>query len=91
MTVIQNWFVGLGLIVILTKDGKLNMKFIVHLNSQEYMPNTRTSFGVGGLPRGNEYYAACLKWQLSVNLTADEIHNIGIREVNRVHKELEKV
>lgn len=59
--------------------------------SQTYIPSTRTSFGVWGLPRGEEYYAACLKWQLSVNWTADEIHEIGIREVNRVYGEMEKV
>ncbi|KAL4234368.1 hypothetical protein ACF0H5_006015 [Mactra antiquata] len=57
----------------------------------EYIPNTRQSFGVWGLARGDEYYAACLKWQLSVNLTADEIFEIGKKEVKRINGELEKI
>jgi uncharacterized protein (DUF885 family) len=58
---------------------------------QTYIPNTRSSFGVGGLPQGAEYYKACLKWQLSIDLSADEIHRMGIREVQRVHSEIQKV
>ncbi|XP_053402444.1 uncharacterized protein LOC123548403 [Mercenaria mercenaria] len=67
------------------------MKALADFITNTYIPNTRTSFGVGGLPQGAEYYKACLKWQLSVNLTADEIHEAGIREVNRVYKELQKI
>lgn len=55
------------------------------------MPRTRSSFGVGGLPSGAEYYKACLKWQLSTDVTADEVHQQGLREVNRVYIEIQKV
>lgn len=58
---------------------------------QTYMPRTRSSFGVGGLPSGAEYYKACLKWQLSTDVTADEVHQQGLREVNRVYIEIQKV
>ncbi|XP_060563219.1 uncharacterized protein LOC132722711 isoform X1 [Ruditapes philippinarum] len=67
------------------------IKELADFMENTYKPNTRATFGVGGLPRGEEYYQACLKWQLSVDLTADEIHEAGIREVNRVYKELQKI
>ncbi|XP_053402915.1 uncharacterized protein LOC123549895 [Mercenaria mercenaria] len=67
------------------------IKNLAEFLKNTYIPNTRTTFGVGGLPKGAEYYQACLKWQLSVDMTADEIHKIGIREVNRVYDEIQKI
>jgi uncharacterized protein (DUF885 family) len=58
---------------------------------QTYMLNTRSTFGVGGFPQGLDYYKACLKWQLSVDMTPDEIHEKGISEVNRVNREIQNV
>lgn len=55
------------------------------------MQNTRATLGVHGLPDGLDYYAANLKWQLSIDVSADEIHEIGKREVERVYKEQAKV
>ncbi|XP_060572475.1 uncharacterized protein LOC132730537 isoform X2 [Ruditapes philippinarum] len=56
-----------------------------------YMLNTRSTFGVEGFPQGLDYYKACLKWQLSVDMTPDEIHEKGISEVNRVNREIQNI
>ena len=55
------------------------------------MPMTRKSVGISSLPNGAEYYQACLKWHLSVDMTADEIHQLGKEEVERIYEEMQKV
>lgn len=50
----------------------------------EYLPKTRDSIGASSLPNGKAYYAACLRFHTTTNLSADEIHNIGKVEVARI-------
>lgn len=47
-----------------------------------------TDDGVWKLPKGAEYYAYQLKLMTTTNLTADEIHDIGLSEMDRIHKEM---
>ncbi|MEP0189328.1 MAG: DUF885 domain-containing protein [Erythrobacter sp.] len=47
-----------------------------------------TDDGVWRLPNGDAYYAALLKSYTTTDLSADEIHNIGLREVTRIHGEM---
>ncbi|QFU77902.1 DUF885 domain-containing protein [Halioglobus maricola] len=44
--------------------------------------------GVWKFPNGEAFYAERLRWYTTTELTADEVHNIGLREVARVHKEM---
>ncbi|PCK07906.1 MAG: DUF885 domain-containing protein [Alteromonadaceae bacterium] len=44
--------------------------------------------GVWKFPDGDEFYAYALKQTTTTDLTADEIHNIGLQEVKRIHKEM---
>ncbi|MBD2843163.1 DUF885 domain-containing protein [Erythrobacter rubeus] len=50
-----------------------------------------TDDGVWRLPDGDKYYAARLKSYTTTDLTADEIHNIGLREVERIHGEMRAI
>ena len=47
--------------------------------------------GAGSLPNGSAFYQASLKRRTTLDLTADEIHDIGLREVERIHGEMEKI
>ena len=47
--------------------------------------------GVWKLPDGEAYYAARLKHYTTTELTADEIHEIGLAEVARIHAEMEAI
>jgi uncharacterized protein (DUF885 family) len=47
--------------------------------------------GVGNLQDGKAYYNATLKRRTTLDLTADEIHNIGLQEVARIRGEMEKI
>ena len=59
---------------------------------QEDMVNTsETSQGVGALPDGEAYYNERLANQTTTNLTADEIHQIGLDEVARLRAEMDGI
>ena len=47
--------------------------------------------GVWKLPRGNEYYASRLKTMTTTELSAKEIHQIGLDEVDRIHEEMREI
>lgn len=52
------------------------------------MPNAMTiATGVGGQPNGKAYYERRLKASTTTSLTADEIHAIGLAEVERIRAE----
>ena len=44
--------------------------------------------GVWKLPEGIDYYNFCLRRSTTTHLTADEIHQLGLREVDRIHGEM---
>lgn len=50
-----------------------------------------TPQGVGSLPNGEAYYNAMLNLMTTTEMTADEIHQLGLSEVARIHAEMEKV
>ena len=47
--------------------------------------------GVWKLPKGNEYYASRLKTMTTTELSAKEIHQIGLDEVDRIHEEMRAI
>jgi uncharacterized protein (DUF885 family) len=47
--------------------------------------------GAWKLPRGEAYYAARLRHYTTTDMTADEIHNIGLAEVARIQDEMRKI
>lgn len=59
------------------------VKFTAFLND-EYAPRGRTDIGSWALPNGAERYAFAVKRSTTTNMTPDEIHALGLREVARV-------
>ncbi|MBZ9779008.1 DUF885 domain-containing protein [Psychroflexus sp. CAK8W] len=57
----------------------------------EYLPNTKTTLGVSKGPQGKAYYQNRLNYYTTLNLTAEEIHNIGLEEVNRINTEMKAI
>ncbi len=58
---------------------------------EEYLPNTRTAIGVSEIPNGREYYQNRLNYYTTLDLTAEEIHQIGLEEVARINSEMKKI
>lgn len=46
------------------------------------------SIGVGQFPRGGDYYAYILRHHTTTDLTAAEIHQLGLDELQRIHFEM---
>jgi uncharacterized protein (DUF885 family) len=57
----------------------------------EYYPKTREEIGLSALPDGLAWYDHNVKVETTTNLTADEIHRIGLREVERIRGRMEEV
>ena len=57
---------------------------------EEYLPVCRTTSGIVALPNGEETYNYLIKLHTTTNLTADEIHTLGKREVARILEEMEE-
>jgi len=50
-----------------------------------------TQDGIWRFPEGAAYYDALLEYYTTTDLTADQIHNIGLREVDRIHNEMRAI
>lgn len=59
--------------------------------STEYMEAGRNSSGIDAIPNGKELYQFAIKRYTTTNLSAQEIHQIGLDEVARILSEMEKV
>lgn len=53
----------------------------------EYAPKGRTDIGIWALPQGDERYAFAVRLQTTTNMTPEEIHQLGLREVARIEAE----
>lgn len=58
---------------------------------KEYLPAARDTDGMLHLPNGKAWYAFKVKQTTSTDLTPDEIHQIGLDEVKRIHAEMNQV
>ena len=47
--------------------------------------------GIHALPEGNAYYDELLKYITNTDASAGEIHELGLREVARIHGEMERI
>ncbi|WP_047419787.1 DUF885 family protein [Cellulophaga sp. Hel_I_12] len=59
--------------------------------ASEYMAAGRTSSGIDSIPNGKAYYDYAIKLFTTTDMTADEIHELGLSEVARISTEMEKV
>ena len=58
---------------------------------QEYIPAARSSVGYASLPNGKAWYEYLIKQHTTLDLNADEIHEIGLKEVERILGEMKSV
>ncbi len=59
--------------------------------STEYLNAGRSTSGIASIPKGDAYYNHQIKLYTTTNLTADDIHQLGLKEVERILSEMEKV
>ena len=57
----------------------------------EYLPKSRDTIGISDVPNGKEWYEYLARYHTTTNLTPDEIHEIGLREVAKIRAEMEGI
>lgn len=57
----------------------------------DYLTRARTSIGASEMPNGAEYYAAQIREYTTLDMSADEVHQLGLREVARIEAEMQVV
>ncbi|MFC4723249.1 DUF885 domain-containing protein [Geojedonia litorea] len=58
----------------------------------DYFPNTRKGLGVSTIPNGKAFYQNRINYFTTSNqYTADDIHQIGLREVARIKAEMQSI
>ena len=57
----------------------------------DYDPKGRTELSIESLPEGKRRYAEAVKMMTTMNVTPTEVHEIGLREVERITAEMTKL
>ncbi|MDZ4729667.1 MAG: DUF885 domain-containing protein [Xanthomonadales bacterium] len=58
---------------------------------QEYIPGARETLGAYQLPDGAAYYQAAIRRYATVDMSPQEIHDIGLSEVARIRAEMDVI
>ena len=58
---------------------------------KEYVPNCRGSIAASALPNGRGYYRHRVRKFTTLDLTPEEVHSTGQREVQRIRGEMEEI
>ena len=57
----------------------------------DYLVNSRDSIGIKDIPDGKQYYEELARHYTTTDLTPDEIHDIGLKEIERIRGEMEEI
>ena len=57
----------------------------------DYLAASSPKSGINAIPDGDKYYSFLIKSYTTTTMTADEIHQLGLKEVARINAEMEKV
>jgi len=59
--------------------------------ADEYLPKCRATVGLHALPGGDAWYAYRVRESTTTDLTPEQIHQIGLDEIARIHGEMKQV
>lgn len=57
---------------------------------EEYAPKARKTIAASALPNGKAHYADLVRYYATFDITPDEVHDIGVKEVARIHGDMEE-
>jgi uncharacterized protein (DUF885 family) len=58
---------------------------------ERYLPAARDTAGLGALPGGADWYRRLVRSSTTTDMTPEQIHELGLKEVARIRGEMEKV
>ena len=59
--------------------------------ANDYIPHTRTTISAHDLPDGDAFYRAQVREFTTTDMTPEQIHALGLKEVDRINAEMQKV
>tara|TARA_Y100000768_G_scaffold254997_1_gene193766 strand:+ start:22261 stop:23982 length:1722 start_codon:yes stop_codon:yes gene_type:complete len=68
-----------------------SFKKIKSFFEKNYFPFTRNNISISSTPNGIEYYKNRIKFYTTLELTASEIHEIGLKEVKKIRNEMKQI
>jgi len=57
----------------------------------EYLPRAREAVGVSANPDGEVCYRAAIRYHATVDISPEEVHEIGLREMATIHAEMRRI
>ena len=75
----------------ITKSVIPSFKKIKSFFEKNYYPFTRNHISIASTPNGAEYYKNRIKFYTTLDLTAEEIHQIGLDEVKKIRNEMKQI
>lgn len=58
------------------------------LLSKVYSQNLRQGVGVSNWDNGTGFYEAVLKWYITLDMTPQEVHDLGKQEIQRIQEKM---
>ncbi|SNR15429.1 DUF885 domain-containing protein [Tenacibaculum jejuense] len=68
-----------------------SFKSLYEFLKEDYLAAGLESSGIDAIPEGKDYYNHAIKNYTTTTMTADEIHELGLKEVARILSEMKKV
>lgn len=59
--------------------------------TSEYLPKARETVGIGTTEEGREYYRALVRYFTTLDMSPDDVHELGLREVARIRGEMDDI
>ncbi|MFQ5651276.1 MAG: DUF885 family protein [bacterium] len=66
-------------------------RMFLQFMTEEYIPQARPTIAASDLPGGREYYQQRVDYYTTLALSVEEIHQTGLREVERIRKEMQEI
>ncbi len=74
-----------------TNDAMTALKILRGYLRGTYLPKCRDTVGISHLPDGSKWYRRMALYHTTTNLSPQEIHQIGLDELKRIHADMRKI
>lgn len=76
---------------VITKNVNPSLKKLKDFLANEYIPQARQTIGWSTMPDGKNWYNVMINSHTTIDMTADQIFDLGQSEVHRIQQEMAKV
>src|SRR5690606_30497141 len=63
---------------------------LLHFLVEAYMPAARAEIAAAALPAGPAYYEHCVRYATTLDISPQQVHEMGVAEVERIRAEMEE-